>query len=188
MIDDEQKPWLFGSGSEANLLKARYRGDENEIRGFETIDAYRGGWFGWGADVDRVLTVRDSIRKMLDRHATREMMARWDEQDKVPRSLMDRPKAGFGLPIDDWLRGSLRTWAADLIADPLTGAFLDRTAVEHRWADHQASRRNNAYLLWDVLMFVDWARHRGIDASGLTADREPASDTSRTALPRTGRS
>lgn len=104
------------------------------------------------------------LRQVLDRY--------------VPRALMDRPKSGFGLPIDDWLRGALKPWAEELIADPLAAAFLDRDLIDRRWKDHQASRRNNAYLLWDVLMFVDWARHRGIDPLGITNDRGRARGTS----------
>ena len=78
----------------------------------------------------------------------------------VPRALVDRPKSGFGLPIDDWLRGPLRGWAEDLLASPPVRAHLDRGLVESTWAAHLAGRRNHAYELWDVLMFASWSRAR----------------------------
>lgn len=79
----------------------------------------------------------------------------------VPPTMMDRPKAGFGLPIATWLRGPLRGWADDLISSDAARG-LDRQLLGSTWRDHLSGRRDNAYLLWDVLMFADWCRHRGI--------------------------
>jgi len=76
----------------------------------------------------------------------------------VPRELIDRPKAGFGLPIGDWLRGPLRDWAEELL-DPqrlrLEG-FLNPTVVRSLWSGHVGGRRNLSDQLWDVLMFQSW--------------------------------
>ncbi len=82
----------------------------------------------------------------------------------VPDELVDRPKAGFGLPIDDWLRGPLRGWAADHLEGPEVKGFLDADRVRIAWDDHQSGRRNNAYDLWDVLMFSSWCRDRSISS------------------------
>ena len=76
----------------------------------------------------------------------------------VPRHLVDRPKAGFGLPIGDWLRGPLREWAEALldrrrIADE---GFLDHATVQSLWEAHVAGRRDRADQLWDLLMFQSW--------------------------------
>ncbi len=78
----------------------------------------------------------------------------------VPRSLVDRPKAGFGLPIDDWLRGPLRPWAEDLLASTPVREHLAVDLVSEVWAAHQSRHLNHAYELWDVLMFATWATSR----------------------------
>lgn len=76
----------------------------------------------------------------------------------VPRALTDRPKTGFGVPIDDWLRGPLRDWAEALL-DPARLAregFLDADRVRRTWDEHLRDGARNGYYLWDVLMFQAW--------------------------------
>lgn len=79
----------------------------------------------------------------------------------VPRSLIERPKMGFGVPIDSWLRGSLREWGESLLdASRLNQeGFFNVDAIRHAWREHQSGERNQQYLLWDVLMFQSWAEH-----------------------------
>jgi asparagine synthase (glutamine-hydrolysing) len=76
----------------------------------------------------------------------------------VPANLVERPKMGFGVPIDRWLRGPLRDWAEALL-DPRrlqAEQYLDPRPVRARWAEHLSGRRNWQYHLWDVLMFQAW--------------------------------
>ena len=76
----------------------------------------------------------------------------------VPRELVERPKMGFGVPMDAWLRGPLREWANALL-EPYRLAregFFDPEPVTKIWREHQSGRRNWAYLLWNVLVFQDW--------------------------------
>jgi asparagine synthase (glutamine-hydrolysing) len=83
----------------------------------------------------------------------------------VPDDLVERPKAGFGVPIGAWLRGPLRPWAEDLL-DPARlrrDGFLDAGIVRRAWDQHLSGRRNQQYLLWDVLMFQAW-----LEAGGAT--------------------
>ncbi|WP_419786222.1 asparagine synthase (glutamine-hydrolyzing) [Pseudodesulfovibrio sp.] len=84
------------------------------------------------------------LRTLLDRH--------------VPRSLMERPKAGFDVPLDQWLRGPLRNWANELLApDRLRHqGLLNPEPIARCLADHLSGRRNNQYRLWNLLMLQMW--------------------------------
>jgi asparagine synthase (glutamine-hydrolysing) len=87
------------------------------------------------------------LRRVLDRY--------------VPRALIDRPKAGFAVPVDSWLRGPLKDWAAGLL-DPARlkrEGLLAPEPIAEKWAEHQSGKRNWQYLLWDVLMFQAWKEH-----------------------------
>jgi asparagine synthase (glutamine-hydrolysing) len=76
----------------------------------------------------------------------------------VPAALVDRPKTGFSIPLDDWLRGPLKSWAGDLLSsDRLRqqGLFNARR-VEEKLSEHMSGRRNHGYWLWNVLMAEAW--------------------------------
>jgi asparagine synthase (glutamine-hydrolysing) len=78
----------------------------------------------------------------------------------VPRELIERPKMGFGIPIDSWLRGPLREWAEDLLDESRMQAegFFDPAPIQQMWREHIAGTHNNQYYLWDILVFQQWLR------------------------------
>jgi asparagine synthase (glutamine-hydrolysing) len=95
------------------------------------------------------MRVRDGVgkwlpRRLLERH--------------LPRSAFDRPKMGFGVPLDGWLRGALRPWAEALL-DPgrlrRQGLFHPEP-IQRMWLEHLGGRRNRQYHLWTILMFQAW--------------------------------
>jgi asparagine synthase (glutamine-hydrolysing) len=86
------------------------------------------------------------LRRVLDRY--------------IPRSLVERPKMGFAVPIDVWLRGPLRDWAEDLLSERSvkSAGLLDAAPLRQRLAEHQSGRRNWQYSLWGALMIQAWHR------------------------------
>jgi asparagine synthase (glutamine-hydrolysing) len=94
------------------------------------------------------------LRQLLSRH--------------VPRSLTDRPKMGFGIPIDLWLRGPLREWAEDLLSERRlrVEGFLSPSLVRAEWSAHISGERNNQFRLWAVLMFQAWLAKSGSSDRG----------------------
>ena len=76
----------------------------------------------------------------------------------VPPSLVERPKMGFAVPIDRWLRGPLRDWAWSLLEPSRLRreGVLRPESIERLWYDHQSGRRNHQHRLWVALMFQAW--------------------------------
>jgi len=93
------------------------------------------------------------IRDGRGKHVLRELLYR-----HAPRALFERPKAGFAIPVGQWLRGPLRPWAEELLAPARLAAegYFDAAAVGARWRDHLSGRRDGTAALWAVLMFQAW--------------------------------
>ena len=93
------------------------------------------------------------VRGNVGKHILRELLYR-----EAPRALFERPKAGFAIPVGEWLKGPLRPWAEDLL-DPrrmkIEGWF-DPKIVQERWQQHLRGERDSTAALWAVLMFQGW--------------------------------
>jgi asparagine synthase (glutamine-hydrolysing) len=76
----------------------------------------------------------------------------------VPESLVDRPKTGFAIPMDAWLRGPLRDWAETLLNESRlrNQGFINPSPIRKKWNEHLSARRNWQHSIWGVLMFQAW--------------------------------
>lgn len=85
----------------------------------------------------------------------------------VPATLIDRPKAGFQVPVGDWIKGPLRDWAEDLLEPRAmrAGGWLDAALVKDRWEAHLAGKSDFAGAIWAILMFQAWMREQAIPSA-----------------------
>lgn len=97
------------------------------------------------------------IRKGRGKWILGQLLARY-----VPPELFERPKMGFGIPLDDWLRGPLREWAGDLLNEERLqrDGFFHPEPIRRAWDDHQRGRASYGFRLWSVLMFQAWLEHQ----------------------------
>lgn len=104
--------------------------------------------FAWSLNLEQKAKFGESkwlLKKLLERY--------------LPRELFDRPKQGFGMPVGNWLRGPLKTWAKDMIHNcKLREGFgiIDSSVVDLLLEEHLSGSRNWEHKLWTLLMFIAW--------------------------------
>jgi len=103
--------------------------------------------FAWGLSHDQ------RVRNGQGKWVLRELLRR-----SLPDHLIDRPKMGFGVPVGQWLRGPLRSWADELLDPELVRdqGLLDPSVVEQRWTTHRDGHADLTFQVWSLLMFQAW--------------------------------
>jgi asparagine synthase (glutamine-hydrolysing) len=81
----------------------------------------------------------------------------------IPENLFEQPKMGFTIPLDSWLRGPLRDWAEELLAEQRlrNEGYFHPDPIRAMWAEHLSGKRNWQHHLWTVLMFQAWLEQEG---------------------------
>jgi asparagine synthase (glutamine-hydrolysing) len=103
------------------------------------------------------LPIEFKLYKGMTKYPLRQIISKY-----IPSEVMNRPKSGFGVPIDSWLRNELKGWAEDLLSDSSLDCLgiLDKNKIKHLWKTHQSGKVNEQYALWNVLMLQQWASKR----------------------------
>lgn len=81
----------------------------------------------------------------------------------VPQALVERPKMGFSISLDAWLRGPLKDWAAALLDESRLRqeGYFNPQPIIAAWHRHLKGKASNGYRLWSVLMFQAWLEQQG---------------------------
>ena len=113
--------------------------------------------FAWRLPLDLKIRGHETkwiLRQLLYRH--------------VPRELIERPKMGFGVPIDSWLRGPLREWAEALLDEHRlrNEGYFRPEPIRRLWQAHLSGRLDEQNRLWTVLMFQSWLEARSSESAG----------------------
>ncbi len=82
--------------------------------------------------------------------------------ERLPRSLFERPKKGFSIPLASWLRGPLRDWADGLLDELENDQLLNGDLVRRYWNQHQSGQEDWHTRIWNVLMYLAWKQRNGI--------------------------
>jgi asparagine synthase (glutamine-hydrolysing) len=107
------------------------------------------------AVVEEAWRAPDSLRvaKGTGKAALRTLLGR-----RLPIELVSRRKRGFGIPVDAWLRGPLRSWAGDLLSPERVrrDGLFDTKVVAARWREHYSGERDWGAHLWAIAQFNAW--------------------------------
>ena len=95
------------------------------------------------------------VSRVQSKLVLREMLYRY-----LPRELLDRPKQGFAIPIERWLKGALKPWAEDIIMNAASDfrELFDHEEIALLWGQHQRGIANHKDILWNVLVLLNWLK------------------------------
>lgn len=99
--------------------------------------------------IPEVMKLRDGQGKWL----LKQLLYRY-----VPQAMVDRPKMGFSVPMDAWLREGIRDWAETYLDEQRlrNEGYLDANVIRQTWLQHQHGSCDSGGQLWNVLMFQQW--------------------------------
>ncbi len=105
--------------------------------------------------VEFTSTLPDSLKYKMGKgkYLLRRLLARY-----VPEELFERPKMGFGVPIDGWFRGELKEMLLDYLSPErlIKEGLFDHNLVEEKIKEHLSGKANHQYRLWALLMWEMW--------------------------------
>ena len=80
----------------------------------------------------------------------------------VPKKLIERPKMGFAIPMNKWLRGPLKDWAENLLNEKRLKqeGYFNYNPIRKKWSEHLSGKHNWEHILWNVLMFQSWLHEK----------------------------
>jgi asparagine synthase (glutamine-hydrolysing) len=109
------------------------------------------------AEVAARIPLGMKVRGRSGKHILRQLLYR-----HAPRQMFERPKAGFAIPVGQWIRGPLKPWAEDLLDSRRMAAdgWFDPAIVHRRWRDHVEGRSDSTAAIWAILMFQAWQREQ----------------------------
>jgi asparagine synthase (glutamine-hydrolysing) len=116
------------------------------------LDDHRVVEFAWR--LPKSMKIRDNCSKWI----LRQVLSRY-----LPLELFDRPKAGFAVPLESWLRDPLKDWAEGLLSENRLRreGFFNPEPIRQKWQEHLSGSRNWQYELWAILMFEAWLEQQG---------------------------
>jgi len=99
------------------------------------------------------IPLKTKISKQQDKEILKNVLYQY-----IPQNLIERPKMGFGVPMNSWLRTSLKKWAGDLLAPERLKreGYLDDQLIREKWEEHLSGKLNWHRELWNVLIFEQW--------------------------------
>jgi len=115
----------------------------------EPLLDYRLVEFAWA------LPLSMKVHNGQGKHVLRRVLDRY-----VPQHLIERPKMGFGLPLETLLREQLRDWAESLLDPKSLQNFFDVAPIRAKWDDHLAGKGEWKQHIWAVLMFQAWLKEQ----------------------------
>ncbi len=104
------------------------------------------------------LPMNMKIRGNTGKWALRQVLYKY-----VPKELIERPKAGFAIPLGQWLRGPLRDWAESLLGESRIReeGYFHPEPIRKAWAEHLTGTRDHTSKIWTILMFQAWLENQG---------------------------
>ena len=103
--------------------------------------------------ISKDLKINSNLRKNSGKVVLKKLLEKY-----IPQKLFIRPKCGFGIPLDDWLRGPLKSWAGDLLAEDniKNSGYLKSEKITKLWDEHLSFKSNNCSKLWPIIMWQSW--------------------------------